>query len=468
MDPRFQPHNTHSEEPAEFARLDPHLRRLARQPLVYRFPLLRQLPTREPGIYSVTGGRQVGKTTALKQWMADLLDRGTPPAQIVYFTGELIDDHHVLVRLLSDWLSSASTVAASGIRYLLLDEVTYIRDWDKGVKFLADAGLLDGTALVLTGPDSTLIRDARMRFPGRRGQAVAPDFHLSPLTFFETVVVKRVLPEDEVRDLWHGRSEVTRAAGQKLFGALAEYFVHGGYLTAINDIAAHGTIADATLATYADWVRGDVLKRGKHDHYLREVLGAVVKRYGTQVTWNSLARDLSIDHPATIADYLHLLARMDVLFIQPALREDRLAAAPKKARKVVFCDPFVLHAVRAWLKPGPDPFGRLVTPLVADSEWAGRLAEACAVSHHRLFHETYYIKGEGEVDIAYVEGGRFHPVEVKWTGQLRPKDLKQTLKYPNATICTRSAVPGRLHGLPAVPLPLALLRLGPAPVIMPR
>ena len=47
--------------------------------------------------------------------------------------------------------------------------------------------------------------------------------------------------------------------------------------------------------------------------YLEDVLGAVVRRYGSQVTWNALARDLSIDHPATVADYLGLLARMDVL-----------------------------------------------------------------------------------------------------------------------------------------------------------
>jgi len=28
-----------------------------------------------------------------------------------------------------------------------------------------------------------------------------------------------------------------------------------------------------------------------------EILGGVIKRYGTQITWNSLSKDLSIDHP---------------------------------------------------------------------------------------------------------------------------------------------------------------------------
>jgi hypothetical protein len=73
-----------------------------------------------------------------------------------------------------------------------------------------------------------------------------------------------------------------------------------------------------------------------------------------------MAKDLSIDHPATIADYLQLLAR--------TARRDH------------------------------------------------KVAEACTVSHFRRFYPKYYIKEEGEVDIAYVDGGRFWPVEIKWTG----------------------------------------------------
>jgi len=68
-----------------------------------------------------------------------------------------------------------------------LDEVTYIKDWDKAVKFAADAGLLEDTFLMLTGSDLSLIQEARMRFPGRRGSASIINFHLYPLSFRETV-----------------------------------------------------------------------------------------------------------------------------------------------------------------------------------------------------------------------------------------------------------------------------------------
>ncbi len=104
-------------------------------------------------------------------------------------------------------------------------------------------------------------------------------------------------------------------------------------------MAIGGAIRVATLATYADWIRGDASKSGKSEHYLREILGAIVRRIGSQVTWNSLVKELSIDHPKTVADYMELLTSMDAVFIQPALIEDRLVGAPKKARKIMFADP---------------------------------------------------------------------------------------------------------------------------------
>jgi predicted AAA+ superfamily ATPase len=459
IDVRFLPHNQHLEFPAAFPDRDPHLRQLSRQGLVYRFPLLDHLPVGEPGIYSITGGRQIGKTTVLKQWMADLLGQGIDPQAVVYLTGELIDDHHALVRLVSDCAAGRS---GEGVWYLLLDEITYVREWDRGIKFLADAGLLETAVVVLTGSDSVLIREARMRLPGRRGRRALVDFHLFPLTFRECVRLRRILTADEI-----ARADEEKPSPEivdRLLSAFEEYLLHGGYLTALNDWEEKQSIAPATFATYSDWIRGDVLKRGKREHSLRELLGAVFVRYGTQVTWNVLGKDLSIDHPATVADYLRLLARMDVVIIQPALREDKLAAAPKTARKILLADPFIFHALRAWLEPGPDPFETQVRTILADPGWTGRLAEACAVSHYHRFYPTYYIKGEGEVDIAYVHRGRFWPVEVKWTGQLRTKELKQILKYPNSIICARHPAVERIHGVRTEPLPLTLLRLGCSPL----
>lgn len=464
MDPRFLPHNSHLDGLAAFEERDPQLRILSGLPLVHRPALLSQLPRSVPGIYTVGGGRQIGKSTLLKLWVRELLREGVAPPRIAFFTGELIDDHHALVRLVSEHLADQPGPEPT---FLAVDEVTYIREWDRGVKYLADAGLLEDTVLVITGSDLTFLQEARMRLPGRRGPAHVADFHLFPLSFREMLELKGSLDDPgEVLDPKRApRPETLRI----LFEELERYLMHGGYLTAANDLAREGTIRPSTFATYQEWIRGDVLKRGKHESYLREVLGAIVSRYGSQVSWNALARELSIDHPQTVADYVALLASMDAVFVQPALREEALAPAPKKPKKVLFADPFIFHAVRSWLKPVANPFAEQVRAAVGDPEWAGRLAEACVTAHFRRYFPTYYLKAEGEVDVAVVHGGRFWPIEVKWTGQVRPKDLKQIRKYRNGVVWGRVRTRGSLEGVPVEPLPLALARIteqGPFPLCL--
>jgi len=105
--------------------------------------------------------------------MAELLNAGTVPERITYLTGELIDDHHALVRLVADSLSDET---AAHTDFLVIDEVTYIRGWERGVKYLADAGLLDRTVLMLTGSDLALIRETRSMLPGEGEQPTAWTF----------------------------------------------------------------------------------------------------------------------------------------------------------------------------------------------------------------------------------------------------------------------------------------------------
>ncbi len=457
MDAIFTPHNLHRLHPGRFRELDPQLKSLQDLPLVYRFPLLDSIPRNNPGIYSITGGRQVGKTTLLKEFMAELLENNIPASNIVYLPGELIDDHHVLVRVVSQELEYLPESADEDLFFLLLDEVTYTKDWDRGVKYLADAGILRNIVLLLTGSDSVLIREAIMRFPGRRGTADQVDFHLFPLSFAEYFALEQGISSSSIQELAE-----TQDPGRikELEQAFESYLAHGGYLTAINEFEQHGRIRRATFNTYGDWIRGDILKCGKSENYLREILTALVKRLGSQLTWNTLAADISIDHPATVADYVELLARMDAVFIQAALREDKLIGAPKKARKIHFADPFILHAVRAWLEEVPDPWQQQAAPLLADNEKRAALVESCAVSHFRRYYPTYYIKGAGEVDIAYIKNGRFWPVEIKWSRQIRAAELKQAAKYSNSLICSRVGLPAKVHGIDCEPLVRTLLKLG--------
>ncbi len=430
----FSSHNLHWQSVDLFKMQDPQLCNLPKQVFVHEPSLLKQLPSVIPGIYTVGGGRQIGKTTLLKQWMSVLLDNGCNPQSLFFITGELIADHISLIQIVQEYINQQSSSRA--VIYLIIDEVTYIRNWDQGIKHLADIGAFENVIVVLTGSDLTFMQEARMRFPGRRGNADQVDFHLYPLSFYEFINLKFKNIENVSIDM--------------LFEEFELYLMHGGFLTAINSFAKLNMIAPSVYRTYSDWIRGDVIKHGKSEAFLKEVLFAIIKTYNTQVTWNSLAHHTSIDHPNTIQSYVHLLEAMDVLYVQNALIEDKLLAAPKKAKKIIFKDPFVFHSIRLWLS----------SSVLEDSNWSASLAESCVVNLYQRSYPCFYIKAEGEVDLAYIDQNQFFPIEVKWTNQLRSKDLKQICKYSNSLILSKVKTPGTLSGIPTEPLPLHLYELG--------
>ncbi len=455
MDTRFVIYNLHYEGDIEkFSQYDPQLSALRDMPLAYHFPLLKELPTEIPGIYTLGGGRQIGKSTLLKQWMEYLMrEKKVAPSQIFFFTGDIIDDYHQLLRLITDKLEQFSDSALS---YLIVDEITYIKDWDKGIKFLADSGQLRNTVLMLSGFDLTMMQEARMRFPGRRGYAEKVDFHLYPLSFYEYLH----LTERTLVSLVDSEETVLSPQEQETFLAkFNAYLQHGGYLTAINDIARFCKIHYATLATYSDWIRGDILKRYKQESYLKEICTGVIKYYASQISWNNLSKALSIEHHKTVADYMELLSRMDAVFIQSALQEDKLTAAPKKAKKIFFTDPFVFHAVFAWLNQDKEAYHSQILPAIQDPVRSSQLVETVVVNHFQRYYPTYYIKAESEIDVAYVDQNIFWPIELKWRNQIRPKELKQILKYKNAEIWSKTSNGyDDINGIKMQFLPLALAR----------
>ncbi len=430
MKDTFKTHNLHWQSSELFTMQDPQLCNLPKQMFTCRPLLLDQFPTVIPGIYTVSGGRQIGKTTLLKQWMLILLENGHQAESVYFMTGELIDDHMSLIQIIQDYLGEHSS--PNTLNYILIDEVTYINNWDQGIKYLADIGAFENVIVMITGSDITFVQEARMRFPGRRGHADQVDFHLLPLSFRDFIDLK-----------FKNSSPLST---DTLYDEFDLYLKHGGFLTAINCFAKFGSITPSVYRTYSDWIRGDVIRQGKSETFLKEVLLAIFKTYNTQVTWNSLAHHTSIDHPSTIQSYIHLLEAMDVLYVQSALLENKLLAAPKKAKKIIFKDPFIFHAIRHWILPTK----------VDDMDVIPALVEGCVVNHYQRLYPSFYIKAEGEVDLAYIDNEKFFPVEVKWTRQMRPKDLKQICKYSNALILTRSKEPGLINHVPTEPLPLHL------------
>jgi len=403
-------HNLFRESLELFCSLDPQLKKLENSPYVYESPMINEEVFKSPGVYLLTGGRQTGKTTFLKQYISRLLKNSAVlPDQIYFITGEIIDTHHNLRRLLQQILPDHRKI----LFYIFIDEVNYINDWDKSIKYLFDAGFLENCAVILTGSDSHIIRSAMKGFAGRRGSCDKVDFTYNPLSFLEYFKLKH---DDDDRN--------------KL---LQNYLLHGGYLPAINDFESSGTISNGTVLTYLHWISGDILKHNKTEHYLYELFEGIYATYGSQISWNSLAKHLSIEHHKTVADYISILENMHVLHVIHAIREDKLTAAPKKNKKLYMRDPFIYHCVHTALNK-PVKINQ-TSKLLPDNNFTAPLIEGICLDYLSRRFPVYYIKGnKGEVDIAVVINNRMVPIEVKWTNQIRTEELKQIRNYNNGRL----------------------------------
>ncbi len=449
-------HNQFRESIKRFESHDPHLKKLNSLKFVYESKLLEEKNFLLPGIYLISGGRQIGKTTFLKQLILKWLREKTLlPENLYFITGELIDTHHVLRRIITTFHKPDRQ------QVLFIDEVNYIPDWDKSVKFIADAGMTENMSIILTGSDNRIIKTSMKRFAGRRGTADPVDFEFFPLNFLEAVS----LIQPKYRKTYETISRASFEEGAVLFEKqykhlselFANYCIHGGFLPAINAFYSLSDIPKAVFTIYIHWIIGDFLKYNKSEHYLHELLRGIQKTYGSQVSWTALAKNLSIEHHKTVSDYCQILQSMNVLHILEAVIEDKLTAAPKKNKKLHFQDPFIYHAVSAYIHNADF---NTISEDAHTAEILPSLVESVCTGHCKRHFPTYYISGKkGEVDIAIVNNKKLMPIEVKWTSRLRPEELKQISLYNNGLILSKSQNIRTIGNNTAVPLLQFLLRI---------
>jgi len=183
-------HNTHWQSPDQFAKNDPHLRVLEKPTYVYDDDkLIDALGFGVPVIYVIVGKPQISKSTAIKKWMHELIKTGINPDSLVFLPGERIGNQDKLVSLATELLEKMPASTPNGcanlpLKYIIIDKIGSIKNWDRGIKALADKGILGNVVLVLTGSDLILAKEVRMTFPYRRRQVSPVSFRVYPLPSF--------------------------------------------------------------------------------------------------------------------------------------------------------------------------------------------------------------------------------------------------------------------------------------------
>ncbi len=416
-------HNRFRESKTAFYQTDPHLLALSQLSYQYSFNWWRNLNFNTPGIYILTGGRQVGKSTSCKLLVKHCLQKKLfLTSQVLYLPCDEIFDAKELGQIIRFFLNEITTKPF----LLIIDEITFVKDWDRVIKALADEGHFTHGLCLLTGSDTLILKDAAMRFPGRRGKASQTDFHLYPLTFAE--YVKLCAP---------------KAKTTALSSLFQDYLLCGGYLRAINDLAEHGKVTAATYATYEQWVRGDFLKHKKSEDTLKAILHTLLTIGVSQVSYSRLTQKVGLISKETLIDYCRFLERMDILINLQAFDQNKKQGYPRKNRKFHFTDPFIYRTLAHWLKREG-----YLNSLINESN----LVEACVASHCYRLNKTFYFKGQGEVDIIWLQGKVIKAIEIKWAEQIRANDLKMLRQFNNSLILTKAPHAGKIENVQSMPV----------------
>ncbi len=421
---KYQNHNRFREDLDEFIQSDPHLYTLSLQKFKYEANWWRKLDFDIPGIYILTGGRQVGKSTSCKLLIKHcLLKNIFTPETIFYFPCQEIWDAKSFSQTIRYFLDEIGKK-----RFLLIiDEVTFVEKWDRVIFSLAEEGYFRNGVCLLTGSDTSILKEAAMSFPGRRGKADETDFHYYPLAFKE--YVNLVGPN--------------ATSLEDLQVHFENYLKCGGYLRAINDLAETNEISQATFLTYEQWIRSDILKRHLREESLLAIVAELIKTGVSQISYNKLAAKVGLIDKDTVINYCNLLERMDVLLHLQAYDQNNRRGFPRKDRKFHFIDPFIYQTLYRWASR---------EGYLDKIHLENIVVEATVASHCNRFGKTYYFKGQGEIDIIRVLNRTAQAVEVKWANQIRPTDLKMLKQFKNSIILTKQPFEGKIEEINALPV----------------
>ncbi len=410
-------------------------------------------------VYVLRGPRQVGKTTLSKLKIRELLGEGVPPRAIFYWACDLVENPEKLAGLIEAYLTFSH--GEGGRRYLFLDEITSVKDWQRGVKSLYDKGVFRKTTLLLTGSHTIDLKKGAETLAGRRGEVSQledrlPDKVLLPMKFSEYAESRSPELFSLVRDLDLLKAErrhglITQIAKGNLPPEMEEAHLHlreiqrcfddymltGGVPRPINQYAEEGRVSRDVYETYVDLLVKDIQRWGGSDHVLRAVVRRAIETLGSHISLHNLQEGTDVASHHTVASYLEYLK--DAFLLQGSFRLDRSSGKPhyRGERKLHFNDPFLFHAVRWWsFGLATDPFEESLR-FVGDPQNMGFLSEGVVADHLARLLFSYYpstrfdattllfysqSKAKRELDFVVKLSQAFLPVEVKYQTRIRNED----------------------------------------------
>ena len=390
-------------------------------------------------LYTLRGPRQVGKSTTLKIIINKLLSSLDNRRRVFFYACDLIQNENELADLIRSYIELVSLQTAER-KYIFLDEVSQIRNWQKALKHLWDTGMFDGCSVIVTGSHSLDIKAGGELMPGRRGAVNDPDKVLLPLCFREYIGLLRPEESEDIprvklsRDPLQIRqlvSELSAFAGRitRYNHQFDDYLMTGGFLTSINSFL-NRRIEPYVYDTYLQWIKGDFLKAGKSEAYLCQITANILSTMGTPVSWNALLKNSNIGSHHTVHDYVDTLEDTFVARSYHKYDPGRKQPFYGKNKKIYVRDPFLYHALHGWAGRVQD-ICTLSVQTLAHSPTTGVLVESVVAEHLERYNPKgiYYWKNHREIDFVTADASGLLPIEVKYQRSIGQEDLRELDKF---------------------------------------
>jgi predicted AAA+ superfamily ATPase len=365
--------------------------------------IIKEIELRPFSLNFIFGPRQVGKTTALKLLIKDLLQH-TEPKAIFYFRCEEIADYKELDELLRTYLEFRDREKIES-SVILLDEITFPKEWWRAIKGFIDDGVFKNDVLILTGSSSLAIKKEIEQFPGRRGHG--KNIIMWPLNFKEFV---QIVYPDLAKKL-RGNPQKDILFLKEINKALSDYFNCGGFPLAINSYFEKGYINQEVKDTYLTWIKNDLAKVGRNDSIAREILKSILAKMPSALSWEGISKEISIKSPKTVHAYINILKELFVLHISYFIDPNTISIKFGKNKKINLADPIYFHIFEDWC-------------LVKIKEKESVMAESILASHlYRKHKEVFYWKNREEIDCIVRDGNVLKGYECKWQEKASAKKM---------------------------------------------
>ena len=386
----------------------------------YPLKLFKQIDHTKPGIYTLRGPRQIGKTTFLKLFAKSLIENGTNPLDVLFITCDGFKDRFELIEIIKLYLQ---TFSSGGLKYLLIDEVTTIEDWRSSIKYLADIGLLDNSLLILTGSSSYDLKLSSERMPGRKG--VGRDLVYLPLTFrafLESLDIE--IEEMEIEELLSIKEDELKALALK-YAFVKEHFFRyynsGGFPKVIDDFLKDGEIDNITKNVYLDFILGDADKYTKSRTKVVEIFKKLPQIIGQRFSWNSLLNDFdTFESVDTMQKYFEYLGYSFIIAIVFYIDISKRNIKPKKQKKVYPIDQIIASLIESM---GNKEI--LISQKIEMIILRHLLKDSNVIYNGmNLYHGPYFWYSDrgNEIDFVFENSGQLIPVEVKYQNKINKFD----------------------------------------------